>query len=79
MFDESTFSVPNRYLSPRDCGPFHPDYAIMWNSDENENYLIICFTCREVKLISGSKSDIYEFDSYKMESWKELLAEFEVN
>ena len=41
LFDESGFSQ----CIATDCGPFHPDYAIMWESDEVENYLMICYTC----------------------------------
>ena len=41
LFDESGFSTN---VIPKDCGPFHPDYAIMWKSDGEEHYLMICFT-----------------------------------
>ena len=42
-------------MLPKDCGPFHPDYAIAWSSDDEENYLMICYTCFEAKLIRGGK------------------------
>ena len=76
LFDESGFSSN---VIPTDCGPFHPDYAIMWESDEVENYLMICFTCSEAKLIRDGKSKISDLNVYKIDSWKNLLANFKAN
>ena len=76
LFDESGFSTN---VIPTDCGPFHPDYAIMWESDEVENYLMICFTCSEAKLIRDGKSKISDLNVYKIDSWKNLLANFNAN
>ena len=76
LFDESGFSSN---VLPTDCGPFHPDYAIMWESDEVENYLMICFTCSEAKLIRDGKSKISDLNVYKIDSWKNLLANFNAN
>ena len=76
LFDESGFSTN---VIPKDCGPFHPDYAIMWESDEVENYLLICFTCSEAKLIRDGKNKTYDLNVYKIEPWKNLLANFKAN
>ena len=76
LFDESGFSTN---VIPTDCGPFHPDYAIMWESDEVENYLLICFTCSEAKLIRDGKNKTYGLNVYKIEPWKNLLANFKAN
>ena len=76
LFDESGFSSN---VIPTDCGPFHPDYAIMWESDEVENYLMICFTCSEAKLIRDGKSKISDLNVYKIDSWKKLLVRFKAN
>ena len=76
LFDESGFSSN---VIPTDCGPFHPDYAIMWESDEVENYLLICFTCSEAKLIRDGKNKTYDLNVYKIEPWKNLLANFKTN
>lgn len=76
LFDESGFSSN---MLPADCGPFHPDYAIMWESDGVENYLMICYTCGEAKLIQRGKVKIYAINAYKMESLVNLLAEFKAN
>ena len=76
LFDESGFSTN---VIPTDCGPFHPDYAIMWESDEVENYLMICFTCSEAKLIRDGKSKISDLNVYKIDSWKKLLVRFKAN
>ena len=76
LFDESGFS-PN--VIPTDCGPFHPDYAIMWESDGVENYLMICYTCGEAKLYTEDIAKTYAINAYKMESLANLLAKFKAN
>ena len=73
LFDESGFSVPNPNVPPKDCGPFHPDYAVAWKSEEEENYLMICYTCSEAKLIREGKTATYEVYS----NWQEVLSEFQ--
>ena len=79
LFDESDFSSLDHNTPPTDCGPFHPDYAIMWESEEVENYLLICFTCSEAKLIREGKNKTYDLNVYKIEPWKNLLANFKAN
>ena len=73
LFDESGFSVPDPNVPPKDCGPFHPDYAISWKSEGEENYLMICYTCAEAKLIGEGKTATYEVYS----NWQEVLYEFQ--
>ena len=73
LFDESGFSVPDPNVPPKDCGPFHPDYAISWKSEGEENYLMICYTCSEAKLIRGEKTATYEVYS----NLQEVLSEFQ--
>ena len=76
LFDESGFSSN---VIPTDCGPFHPDYAIMWESDGVENYLMICYTCDEAKLYREDVAETYAINAYKMESLANLLAKFKAN
>ena len=76
LFDESGFSSN---VLPTDCGPFHPDYSIMWESDGVENYLMICYTCGEAKLCREDIAETYAINAYKMESWANLLAKFKAN
>ena len=76
FFDESVFSSN---VIPTDCGPFHPDYAIMWESDGVENYLMICYTCGEAKLYTEDIAKTYAINAYKMESLANLLAKFKAN
>jgi len=73
LFDEHGFSVPDPKVPPKDCGPFHPDYAVAWSSDDEENYLMICYTCWEAKLIREGKTATYEVYS----NWQEVLSEFQ--
>ena len=73
LFDESGFSVPDPNVPPKDCGPFHPDYAIAWKSEGEENCLMICYSCGEAKLIREGKVTTYEVYS----NWQEVLSEFQ--
>ena len=73
LFDENGFSSN---VIPTDCGPFHPDHAIMWNSDGAENYLMICYTCNEAKLVKGGKTVTYAINDCNKQSLVNLLAEF---
>lgn len=73
LFDQSGFRVPDPNVEPKDCGPFHPDYAIAWKSEGEENYLMICYTCGEAKLIGEGKTLNYEVYS----NLQEVLSEFQ--
>ena len=73
LFDESGFSSN---VIPSDCGPFHPDYAIMWESNGTESYLMMCYTCSEAKLIMEGNDKPHDLNVNKLESWKNVLANF---
>ena len=73
LFDERAFRVPDPNVEPKDCGPFHPDYAIAWKSEGEENFLMICYTCGEAKLIREGKTVTYEVYS----NLQEVLSEFQ--
>ena len=75
LFDESGFRIPGPNALEKDCGPFHPDYAITWNADGEGNYLMLCYTCGEAKLIREGKSIIYDLVVYK--KWQKVLSGFE--
>jgi hypothetical protein len=36
------------------CGPFHPDFAIEWATDDDVVRIQICFGCSEAKIYSGT-------------------------
>lgn len=79
LFDERSFSLLSSDVPPKDCGPFHPDFAIMWNSEGVDNYLMICYSCGEAMLIQRGKAKIYAMNALKMHSLANLLAEFKAN
>ena len=37
---------------PKDCGPFHPDFAVEWSDGGPAQQLLICFTCTEALVVS---------------------------
>ena len=73
LFDESGFGSN---VIPTDCGPFHPDYAIMWESNGSESYLMMCYTCSEAKLIMKGNDKPHDLNVNKLEAWKNVLANF---
>ena len=77
LCDRNSLSVPSPIVAQKDCGPFHPDYAIAWSSDGVENYLMICYTCWEATLIGEGRSTLYVINGIK--PWQELLADFQAN
>ena len=77
LFDKSVFRIPSLNAPQRDCGPFHPDYAIVWKSDGEENHLMICCTCSEAMLIGEGKTTTYELVVYK--NRLKVLSEFQSN
>ena len=75
LFDDNSFGVPGPHDAEKDCGDFHPDYAIAWKSEGEENYLMICYTCREAILTRDGQSKAYVLRG--IEPWQELLAHFQ--
>ena len=69
----------DRYFSlstrrPTDCGPFHPDYAVQWVDDAETQQLLFCFSCGEVRRLSGGAQELYHFQL--MNDLKSLLGEY---
>ena len=56
LLDKSGFKDKTPFEPETDCGPFHPDLAVMWEADDEENYLMICFTCNEAAFIIKEKT-----------------------
>ena len=73
LFAKSGYGVPGPNAPQKDCGPFHPDYAITWKSEGKENFLMICYTCGEAKLIRDGKATTYEVYS----NWRRVLSKFQ--
>lgn len=37
-------------FTPKKCGGFHPDYAIVWNDGDQQYTSLICFGCNDIFL-----------------------------
>lgn len=59
---------------PRDCGPFHPDFAIEWTDGDSAHRILICFSCTEARILSENSEDTYDFNG--ISELKPLLSEF---
>ncbi|MEJ6621558.1 MAG: hypothetical protein QNL93_06405 [Opitutae bacterium] len=78
LLDKSGFKDKTPFEPETDCGPFHPDLAVMWEADDEENYLMICFTCNEAALIIKEKTKKYSLNGTKKD-WEEMFSFFQKN
>ena len=60
-----------------DCGPFHPDFGIAWSAEEDEFFLMICFSCGELALLENAKEKLFNLPGKKRD-WEEALAVFQI-
>ena len=59
---------------PKDCGEFHPDFAVEWTDREALYRLLICFSCAEALIVSKDGTKHYDVQgTIKIES---LLSEY---
>lgn len=79
LFNESGLSLLSPDEPPKDCGRFHPDYAICWNYGAEKIFLMICYTCAEAKLLKEDRIKTYTINAYKMQSFANLLSKFKAN
>jgi len=65
----------NTYVGgQKDCGPFHPDFAVEWTDREALYRLLICFSCAEALIVSKDGTKHYDVQgTIKIES---LLSEY---
>ncbi len=48
------------FKGEKDCGGFHPDFAVSWTTDNTDVHALICFGCSEIIFTSGPER--YRFD-----------------
>ncbi len=59
---------------PKDCGPFHPDFAVEWTVDETPYRILICFGCAEAQIWSNDLKE--EYDIAHLNDVKSLLPQY---
>lgn len=67
------------YLSdgpPKDCGPFHPDFAVEWQDGEIIKQALFCFGCDEVQILSLGAVEAYDLSDTR--ALEEVFSEFAV-
>ena len=70
--DSSRYTLPNGV--PRDCGPFHPDFAVEWKDGPQVHRFLVCFSCSEVRYLNGTSEE--NLDLRGNNDWKSLLSAF---
>jgi hypothetical protein len=48
------------YQGPKLCGGFHPDYAVAWESFGKTFHALVCYGCREVCFLEGTRKIWYD-------------------
>ena len=59
---------------PKDCGPFHPDFLVEWVDQGANHHILVCFGCKEVRVVSNNNAETYEFK--KFTELEQLLSEY---
>lgn len=59
---------------PKDCGPFHPDFAVEWTDGKTKRQILICFTCAEARILSENTEENYDLNN--VDKLKSRLKEF---
>lgn len=55
------------------CGGFHPDFAVSWTVDKLEYHALICFGCREIKMIGPGEEPYFDMSPASREELKKIL------
>jgi hypothetical protein len=53
--NEKNFS---KWLGPKPCGGFHPNYCLEWKDGEKVYEVFLCYGCEEAKIF-GPNADLY--------------------
>ena len=54
-------SLYRPYVGEKDCGGFHPDYAVEWSSGGKTYRALICFGCSEA-WFEGPRGEVQKYD-----------------
>lgn len=65
----------HRWSGTKECGLFHPDFAVSWTSDRQTVTLLLCYGCHEVIFTDGKTSLRYDLDHEAGEKLEPLLEE----
>jgi hypothetical protein len=61
---------------PKDCGEFHPDFAVEWTDRETLYRLLICFSCGEAQIVSQKGTKHYNVTVGGIIEIESLLSEY---
>lgn len=70
LADASSF---HRWSGAKECGSFHPDFAVSWPSNRQTVTLLICYGCHEVIFTDGKISLKYDLDHKAGDAMEPLL------
>ncbi|HEY1121718.1 MAG TPA: hypothetical protein VGE67_08965 [Haloferula sp.] len=72
LADSSSF---HRHSGAKECGGFHPDFAVTWRINRQTITLQLCYSCYEVCFSDGKTSLIYDLDHEAGKKIEPLLKE----
>lgn len=69
-----------KFYGEKDCGGFHPDYAVEWRAGKDRYRLLLCFGCGEGKLFGPdlrSRNELGNYD-FNVENvgWEKVLRKY---
>ena len=59
--------------SDKYCAGFHPDFAVSWTVDKLEYHALICFGCREIKLLGPGEEPYFDLSKTSREELIKIL------
>lgn len=59
-------------LVGKGCGGFHPDFYVRWKTNEQENHVLICLGCSELKFLSRSTKTTFDFEDNAWQSFAQF-------
>ena len=72
LADSSSF---HRHSGAKECGGFHPDFAVTWQINRQTITLQLCYSCYEVCFTDGKTSLIYDLNHEAGKKIEPLLKE----
>lgn len=67
------------YSGQKECGGYHPDFAVRWVCDDEEMFVHFCFGCDEAKIFYGKRCTHCDLTSEGRLALRSILLDYHEN
>lgn len=67
------------FSGEKKCGGFHPDYAVEWQRGKDRYHVLLCFGCKEAKLVDPNGQHRKDLERAAFNQLKALLKNYRKN